>query len=257
MSYYTSAHFYRPGPSPVVRTPDVVDFLRQLSKCELLEGSRLEACEINFAKSISEKVPDFWEEVTSKPKYRQPWWKRALSTKPAIFTQATQVITNTPDFEYKGPSLFEAITALTQHDQSVGRLHIGGTINEKTGGFFDVEHPSGEPLNFCPSGWSLSFEPTMISMLQWDEIDGIQAGWGSFAIHGPGYFFPWTFREWVDRFTIDPKIQAICELCRKTWPVKSVVPDAELVEARRDYEDWWPYDNPSAPLKWSWGPEEG
>jgi len=265
MSYFSNAVFYRPDVAPIVKSTEVGLFLKKLQDLEFVSQSELAAAEINWGERVSEDVRPFYiEEDISSTIHRKPWWKRIFGHQPSI--ELTTTFSNIkplePDFTCN-TSFDELIDQLMARDQAIGRLLINGSLTEDQCEHFQSPHPSGEEINFRPDSWSLEFGQIKLSRINGWEVEGmgllsdIEVAEMAFSIGGYGYFYPWTFREWVERFTDDPELKQICELCRKTWPVEETIPSQELLKARRECEDLWPYEDIEGQLDWAWGPQEG
>lgn len=154
------------------------------------------------------------------------------------------------------------IERLRETDQTIGRLYLEARLTEEQYEFFEESHPRGEEINFRPDCWSLEFSEIKLSRLNgWDLPNGevisdVQTGMMSFSLAGYGYFYPWTMKEWVEKFTQATGLEEVCDLCRKTWPVKPEPPVNELVMLRRECDGLRPYDDLHTPLDWAWGPGE-
>lgn len=264
MGFFSSAVFYRPDTPPIVSAKDVGRFLQELRQLDFAPQTKLHSAEINWGERISEDVQPFYiEEDISSTTHRKPWWKRLLSRQPSI--EVTTTISQTKDLEPNftcDTDFDELISQLMTTEQTVGRLYISGSLSADQYKWFRAPHPSGEQINFRPDTWALEFGEIKLGVLNgWDLENGecisqLQIGMMSFELAGEGYFFPWEFKEWVEKFTNAPGLQEVCELCRKTWPIESVPPSDELVMLRRECEDLWPYTDVNAPLDWAWGPRE-
>ncbi len=78
-------------------------------------------------------------------------------------------------------------------------------------------------------------------------------GWIAVNLDGPGYLFPWSFRDLVDRAEAIAPVRELMSLCRRTWPVAPGEPDRRVIEARRMMGELWPYPRLDGPWDWSWG----
>ncbi len=264
MGFYSEAVYYRPGEAPVVTAKEVGAFLQKLLQTDFIKASRLSSADINWGAKITSDVrPFFDEQPVNTTTYRQPWWKRLFRNKPrpAFTTSITTLKSIDPDFSCDG-DFDELIVKLLSQDGNIGRLNIVGGLTEEQYQWFQGPHPSGEQLNFRPDSWSLQFgEIGLHSITGWDLTDGetiseVVVGMMAFSIHGYGYFYPWEFRDWIEKFCIGTPIQEVCSLLRLTWPVTPAAPSADMVKIRRECTGLWPYDKLDAPLGWAWGPSE-
>jgi hypothetical protein len=264
MGFFSSAVFYRPDTPPIVTANELADFLNQLRQTDFAKESELSSVDINWGDQIAENVRPFdVEEDEDNTSQRRPWWKRLfLRRSDKKFTTTVSTIRSLdPDFSYEGE--FDGlIEKLKNSNKSIGRLFLSADFSEEQYDWFQAPHPSGEEINFRPDSWSLEFgEVKLHSLSGWDLSNGktlpeVQAGMMSFSLSGYGYFYPWTFREWIEKFTQAPGLQTVCDLCRNTWPLESQPPSNKLVMLRRECEGLWPYDDIHIPTDWAWGPSE-
>ena len=242
MGFFSNAVFYRPDTPPIVTPNELSAFLEKLLNTGFAKHSKLSTADINWGDQISEDIRPFDLEEDN-----EGGWSTIKSID--------------PDFSYDG-DFRGLISELKTRKQTIGRLFISGNFNKEQYEWFQSPHPSGEEINFRPDSWSLEFGEVRLGTLSgWEldngeEISDLQIGMMSFAISGYGYFYPWEFKDWVEKFTISPCLQEVCELCRSTWPVDSAPPSEELVMLRRECDGLWPYDDIHAPIGWAWGPSE-
>ncbi|MEM6505665.1 MAG: hypothetical protein AAF711_09375 [Planctomycetota bacterium] len=264
MGFFSSAVFYRPATPPAVTAKGLAIFLEQLRQTDIAKDSKLSSVQINWSDRISEKVRPFDLEASeTDTTHKQPWWKRLFipHRESTVTTSISTIKSLDPDFSHDS-DFNSLIERLRNTDQTIGRLYLSGSLTDEQYEWFQEPHPSGEEINFSPDSWSLTFGEVNLSRLNgWDLDNGetiseVQIGMMSFSLDGYGYFYPWTFKEWVEKFTLAPGLQEVCDLCRQTWRIESVPPSDELVMLRRECEELWPYDNIHAPLDWAWGPEE-
>jgi hypothetical protein len=81
-------------------------------------------------------------------------------------------------------------------------------------------------------------------------------GWIAISVSGPGYLYPWTFRDVLNRLEGTPEIHRIMEMCRSFWPAPSLPPEPDIVELRRQVAELWPYDDFARSWDWYWGLHE-
>jgi hypothetical protein len=81
-------------------------------------------------------------------------------------------------------------------------------------------------------------------------------GWMGLTVGGPGYFFPWEYREARKRAEGVGLVNALAEVCRRTWPVRPVPASAEVIAARRELSELWLYDDVRLPQGWWWFADE-
>lgn len=260
MGHFSSAVFYRPGTPPAVKASEVAKFLQQLRQTQFVNQPTLSA-DINWGDEISENAKPFQiEEDNSNTIHPKTWWQTLFRRQPSI-EPLTTIKRIDPDFSY-GSSFDRLIGKIENTSKTISRLHISGDLTDEQYNWFQVPHPSGKEINFRPDGWSLEFGEIELGILSgWnlsngDEISELRVGMMSFSLEGYGYFYPWEFKKWVEKFTKAPGLQEVCDLCRNTWPVKSVPPSNELVMLRRECEEFWPDKDIHAPVDWAWGPRE-
>ena len=102
--------------------------------------------------------------------------------------------------------------------------------------------------------WSLEVGPIVSYDLATEEP--YHVGWVAVQMGGYGYLYPWKFRDLISRAEALPSLQALTNLCRRTWPVAPGPPPRNVVEARKAMGDLWPYHRADQPWDWSWGLQE-
>ncbi len=238
MSFYSSAEFYLHDVPPKVTANDLAAFLQRLSELPGIDAeAEMLACDVNWGDAIT------------------------LDSRPfELETQVSELVSNVKsipaDFTLDDSVLAEVITALRAHgDRSIERAEISGDLTDDAAEKLSVPESDENDRPFSPYHWSLTLGPVQIGGLD-DDRPVATVGLVSVSIHGDGYFFPWTFREWFEKNSDDELLQPLTHLCRETWPAEGGTPPEEIVNLRRDWEDYWPYDDLESPYGWYWGPHE-
>jgi len=113
-----------------------------------------------------------------------------------------------------------------------------------------VNSPENE-IDLTLWDWRLEVGPIECADLASEDAVYL-VGWLAVGLSGPGYLFPWTFRDLVAHAEKSAGLQAVAAVCRSIWPIAPQVPDARRIEARRIMGRLWPYPI-DAPVDWVWG----
>ena len=151
--------------------------------------------------------------------------------------------------------LEEIIDTLRGDVRRVYRAHlsIGTPVDSLLQPITRLNSPEND-RDFTPDTLSISIGPVKVASLGSDDIAHV--GWISVNLSGYGYLYPWTIREVVDRLEATPEIRRLADLCRTFWPVPPAPPRAEVVAARGEMGDLWPYDQADKEWDWYWGVQE-
>ena len=235
MSFFTSLLFYRPTKPPIVTGSGLAEFIARMSRLGLWTGSGLIQLSLKFGKAIDhDEKPSHWVEyVGSIGTFKEIDW----------------------DLEESFDSVQEIVTALKTARQAIYRCHLmlGNASDEVSNNLSRVASPENK-IDLSLDGWSLELGPITLGNLSDDQI--FSAGWMGIGISGPGYLYPWSTSQLVDRAESLPVLQSLATLCRATWPVSPEKPNLRVRRIRAKYEGFWPYCDPAMPWDWYWGVNE-
>lgn len=238
MSFYTGVVFYRPTPPPQITTDRLSRFIQTIIQADVLDDRPIGFLEVKYGSSIdADDNGTSWEEELGSgiSAWKEIDWDLQMSGKIS-------------------PS--EMVTALKADSRSIYRADvILGTLRQDIYEKISRLNTPENAVNFTPYDLSLSIGPIEISGLR--SLHPFHVGWVGLKISGPGYLFPWTLRDVVDRIAESPEIQMLQAACRSHWPVTTANPDSQLVAARKHYlGELWPYDRFDLPNDWFWGLQE-
>jgi hypothetical protein len=223
LSFHTSLMLYRPGKPPLVRGPELARFVREMEALGALSGRGLFRLEVKYGEAIDEDDAD---DVSD-----DEW-----------------------DVDEDPGSVNGLVSALERLERPIYRafLMMGGAPREI---FLALWRPPSTEnrVELLLSEWSLGLGPVAVADLESVEI--VHPGWMELGISGRGYLYPWTFRDLIGRAESSPKVQAVAELCRRSWPVDPGPPDEGERRLRKKLGELWPYDMDRI-RDWAWGLEE-
>lgn len=233
MGFASTLMFYRPQNPPRIMCRDLAAFLQKFLQLGLLEhdGTRGGSLSVKYGEAIDVDDAD---------------------PTPLVPT-ATEGIFITDDIDwdlqqYSHP-LRKTIEVLNATDRGIYRAYIklGGPTSE----IFNALHREAcaeNDVEFAPDSWSLQIMP-----IETGQDGDFLVGWIAVGISGNGYPYPWTLRELVNKAEAIPVIRQLMQLCSETWPVEPGTPNARIQAARRELEEYWPYDRFDLPWDWYWG----
>jgi hypothetical protein len=130
-----------------------------------------------------------------------------------------------------------------------------GSLHDEVVALITRKESDDNEIDFLPYELGIHLGPVDVFLLGGEQV--WQAGWIELTISGPGYLFPWTFRDVVQRLESSPLIRKLTDVCRTTWPVAYSAVDDQTVDLRRQAGELWPYDDLRKPWDWYWGIAEG
>jgi hypothetical protein len=109
-------------------------------------------------------------------------------------------------------------------------------------------------IDYTPYDLSIEVGPVVACALSSESPAGV--GWIALGLSGDGYLYPWTLSEIVCRAEASPAIVRLSDVCRTMWPVEPQRPGPEVVRARQQRRDIWPYDDCDRSADWFWSVHE-
>ncbi len=247
MSTQSEARFYRMGPPPVVTGDQLLDWVKRIKDTGIVDPSSEITFEVDYGKRIDRrhKTDDDLQIVSP------PWWKRLLSFNKPHAT-ISRFINHDHDVDIDAKSFDDLFDQFKGGSQSIQRANIMfWTMDEEVETLLSAPESEENPNTFTPFHLSLTVGPTILSDFDWDVYYTV--GYVAMDIFGDGYFWPETFKQWVDRCTGLPKIQAACDICKQLWPTDDIEVDDQMLTLRKELENFWPYDGHTGPNDWAWG----
>jgi hypothetical protein len=236
VSFFTTLHFYRPTPPPVVTGESLVNFVEAFRRLGVSTDDGPLTVDVKFGSRIDQDQ-------------KQSLWEEPLGEGVAVIKDLEW------DLTVKCQSLHQVSDALAKQKETVYRafVQLGSTTEEVYNSLERKNSPENE-VDLAVDSWSLEIGPITSSSLVCD--DEFFVGWMSVNISGNGYLFPWTLAELIRRAEGNSRIRQVMELCKATWPVDPKPPDQEQKEMRQRMSDLWPYADIGLPWDWYWGVNE-
>lgn len=240
MSFYTSLHFYRPGPPPILTGAQLAAFVARFASLGIATEGDSIGLRVKFGRAIDQDDrPTDWDEPL---------------TPDGILSIARRIAYDAESADL--PSLARLADALARLGGPIYRagLDLGG-VAEPVLSRVSREPSEENTVSLSLCRWALEAGPILSHALGGEAAYSV--GWLSVAMHGPGYLYPWDFRGLLDRVESAPGVHHLMDLCRRTWPVRGDPPPRRVIRARRRMGELWPYDRLDLPSDWSWGLAEG
>jgi len=237
MSFFTTIHFYRPGPALVISTAQLADFMERVAETGITtcEPSSLH---LKYGKCIDKDM---------KPSY---WWEPVNETGVISFGRSVRWNIDRYDLDFQS-----SLSILRNHDKSVYRalIDVGALADHIIAALSRDPGPENE-RGLYPDSLSIELGPTTIS--DPNEEPEYLVGWMSINLSGNGYLFPWTHRDLIIRLNACHEVQRLMSLCRETWPVEPLIPSPDVIALRKEMGELWGGDDYDAPADWRWGIQE-
>ena len=252
MSFYTTLHFYRPTPPPVVTGPVLARFIGALMETGLFERRGAEYLMVKFGRSI-----DLDAKGTTIEKM----------VLPGIFT----VHSIEYDLDYDRIALDDATRLLANHDRPLYRASVNlGTMREGVIAALQTPQPWDGRANLCL--WDATVEIGPIEVGSMSSERSFAVGWMSVGFGGNGYLSPWTPRDLTGRAMVLQQLERLTRVCRETFPVdpgyrgpgfrsggslrRLFQRPLSRFKRRREMGDLWPFEELDLPWDWYWGVAE-
>ena len=233
MSFWSSLVLARAAPPPVVTVAALGALVRDLVATGALAGDEEALCQIRYGPRVDadEQTTDVidWDEsgvIGTVGEY--PW-----------------------DRSDAHPSLAALADALMADGGTVYRAYLGlGALRPEIVAALTREPSEENEVGLCLSGVSFSVGPVLVAGL--GSEDQTFVGWMGLAFSGPGYFFPWEYRQVRKRAEGVGLVRRVVEVCRAAWPVQPVSASDSVVASRRQLAEAWLYDDFALQQDWLW-----
>jgi hypothetical protein len=232
MSFWSSLKLARGGAAPVVTAAAIGAFIRELASTGALVGGEEPQCQIKYGRRVD--ADEKTTEVVERNEFgigitREYPWDRS-DTFPSLAAMADALATDRRKvyraFLRLGDVHRDIATALTRQPS-------------------EANH-DGLYLNLA----SFSVGPALVAGLA-SETESL-VGWMDLTLSGPGYFYPWIYRQARERTEGVSLVRRMADVCRAAWPVPPVAASAKLIASRRQLDTLWLYDDLAMPQDWLW-----
>jgi hypothetical protein len=233
MSFWSSLVLARAAPPPVVNADAIGAFLRGLAATGALVGGNELLCQVKYGPRLDadERTTDVteWDESgTIGTVGEYPW-----------------------DISEMFPSVAILADVLAGDSRSVYRAYLSvGELHPDIVAALTREPSEENEVGLCLSWVSFSVGPVLVAGLG-SEAPAF-AGWMGLSFSGPGYFFPWEYRQVRELAESVELVGRLVEVCRGAWPVAPAPVSVEAVAGRRQLAELWLYDDFALPQDWLW-----
>jgi hypothetical protein len=245
MSFYTTLAFYRPSAPPQITATDLAGFVASFAALGVADdrkGARF-GFEVRFGTSIDQDdKPTDWHE----PVLETPSGGGIYATRTIAYDAQNAELRSLSD-------LGGALSALGRRKIYRANLSLGPVVRPVYEGL-RREATAENEVSLSLDSWSLEVGPILSYDLATEEP--YHVGWVAVQVGGYGYLYPWTFYDLITRAEAISPLQALTDLCRRTWPVAPGPPPRKVVKVRKAMGDLWPYPRADQPWEWSWGLQE-
>jgi hypothetical protein len=200
MSFYSSLVLARVAPPPVVTTIAIGTFVRELAQTGTLVGRDELLCRVKYGPraDADDRTTDAmeWDESgTIGAVGEYPW-----------------------DVSQTFPSVAALADALAADERSVYRAYLDlGKLHPDIVAALTREPCEENEVGLRLCGVSFSVGPMLVAGLL-SEAPAL-AGWMGLSFWGPGYFFPWEYRQVRERAESVELVRRLAEVCRAAWPL--------------------------------------
>jgi hypothetical protein len=233
VSFWSSLTLVRAAKPPIVTAAAIGALIHRLAATGALVGGEEPLCQIKYGPSVDadERTTDIvdWDAsgiVGTVGEY--PW-----------------------DLSHTFPSLIALADALAANEKPVYRafLNLGDWHSDIVAAL--TRKPSEENTDeLCLYGASFSVGPVLVHGLA-SETSAF-AGWMGLSASGPGYFYPWEYREARERAEAVGLLRDVAAVCRAVWPVAPAAVSDSVIAARGQLRELWLYDDLGLPRDWLW-----
>jgi hypothetical protein len=252
MSFYTTLHFYRPTPPPVVTGPALARFLLALSGTGLFERKGAEYLIVKFGRSIDQDA-------------------KGTTVETQVVPGMYSVRSIEYDLKHDRISLADAVQVLSNHDRPVYRASVNlGILRQDVIAALQTERPDDRNTNLCL--WDSTIELGPIELGSISSERSFAVGWMSVGFGDNGDLVPWTARDLTGRAMSLPQLEPLTRICRETFPVdpdyrgpgfrsggtlrRLLQRPLSRFKRRRLMGDLWPFVELDRPWDWYWGVAE-
>jgi hypothetical protein len=233
MSFQSCLVLARAAPPPVVTAAAIGAFLRSLDATGALAGGGEPLCQIKYGPRVDadDRTTDVidWDEsniIGTLGDY--PW-----------------------DVSQTFPSVAVLADALAVDGRPVYRAYLGlGALHAEIVAALTRAPSEENEVGLCLYEADFSVGPVLVAGL-YSEAPAL-AGWMGLSLSGPGYFFPWEYRQARQRAEAVALVRRLTEACRAAWPVVPAAASAEAHAGRRGLGELWLYDDFAVPQDWLW-----
>jgi hypothetical protein len=245
VSFYTTLSFYRPTKPPTLTGADLAAFVSAFATLGVSDpkAGATFGFEVRFGDSIDQddQPADWLDPVLEGP------------SGGGIYTiDSIDYDTEAGDLRSLD-ELSGALATLEQRPIYRATLTLGQIVRPILDSL-RREPSEDNPLGLGLDTWSFEVGPIVTYNLASEEP--FHVGWIAVQASGPGYLYPWTFRELIGRADAIPQVQELIGLCRRTWPVVPGRLARRIVKARKAMGDLWPYARLDRAWDWYWGLQE-
>lgn len=236
MSFHTSLLFYRPAKPPLITGTQLGEFVDRLRSTHTLLDSGWRTLSVKFGRSIDS------------------------DNSPAVFDvpiapQLSRFESIDWDIDFRASGIQEIVDRLTSASRQVYRAAISlGDLRDDVIAAIQRRNSPENDIDLLLHELGFDLGPVELHQLGNDCV--WEVGWMSLSISGPGYLFPWAFRDVVARLESSALVGQITDVCRLTWPVTPLPVTAEAIAQRREAGELWPYGDLAKPCDWYWGVAE-
>lgn len=240
MSVYTSLHFYRPGPPPILMGADLARFVAGFASLGIDREDGPLGLRIKFGRAIDQD-----ERPTDSDEPIMDGGTLAVAHRIAFDAEADDL----PTFARLAEEMAKLGGPIYRADLDLGR------VAEPVRSLARREPSAENEVTLSLGHWGLQIGPVMSYSL--DSDAEFLVGWIAVTLHGHGYLHPWGFPDLIDRVESAPGIRELMNLCRRTWPVEPHKPPRSVAKLRKSMRGLWPYPRIDLPGDWYWGLAEG
>jgi len=233
MSFWSSLILTRAAPPPMVTTDAIAAFLRNVATSGALVGRENALCQVKYGPRVDadDCATDVleWDESSTSSMIREYLW----------------------DWSETFPSVAALADRLGADSRSVYRAYLDlGEMHPDIVTALTREPSEENEVGLCLSGLGFSVGPVLVAGLGSDAP--ALAGWMGLMLSGPGYFFPWEYRQVREQAEAVGSIRRLAEICRLAWPVPPIAPSQESIAGRRQLGELWLYNDFALPQDWLW-----
>lgn len=233
MSFWSSLTLARCARPPVVAASAIGRLLGDLITTGALVGKEPLLCELKYGPRVDadERTTDTvdWDDSSIIGTVRNYPWDRSETF----------------------PSIASLADALAADNHSLYRAHVSlGPLHTDIVAALTREPSPKNEMGMSLSGASFHVGPVLVSGLA--GANKTLVGWMGLSFSGPGYYFPWTFREARERAEAVKLVGRLATACRAAWPVPPGGAPAKFVAARRQLGNLWLYDDAELTEDWLW-----
>jgi hypothetical protein len=233
MSFWSSLVLARTAPPPIVTAAALGRFVSNLAATGALAENDAPTCQIKYGSQVDgdERPVDVidYDDSGIVGTFKEYPWDRS-DTFPSLDAMASALLAD-------GGTVYRA------------RLSLGAARHDVIAALTrDPCEENESPLCL----WDVNFRVEPVSVAGLGSEAAAFVGWMGLSFSGPGYFFPWQYRQAKVRAEAVELVRRMAYLCRTTWPVSTMAASAEAIASRRRLAELWLYDDFALPPGWLW-----